>query len=386
MLFKSINDAYLMALRERSKTAQQRFSSSDINNSNITNENDANRSNSELNNAANASTASTLSANRRLSLLRFSSFKKAKINFEVEEAPDSDLDLDGNLLTFLDDFKGAEHVPLKDIRCFDGRAVVLQIDVFTWVFLKLIPDTIDLNDSECKAKCEWLGIIVTEYIRSLHYHFIPIEQYIFELLSWLLILCRQEQTLHQLLQYHIPYDSNRLAESLLRASRRYEPLWQVSVDMLYRLGDHAFVIVALLARKKLFEALRLLMRFPKLLHDDNNSNTNHDFPSTADEEACIHPVSLFVVATKICKVDDLDWNMRIFTALQSFFVSIRPSLVRPRSYCDEDGNAHFDCSPLAKAYKSNYIHGEEQFPHYLFGSKAGYVLRSFGFEIETETN
>lgn len=203
---------------------------------------------------------------QRLFSLRAASFK-----FERErgESPRREVSSfaalnDAILGDFLEDFRKADGIPLKDIRCSAGKSVVLQIDLFTCVFLKLLPPAVTHENRLLKR----ISQVVAEYVRSLHYHFIPIEQYIFELLAWLMVMSKQEHELHQLLLFQIPTPSNRLAETLLSASVHYEPFWQVAIHMLFQLKDYRLVLAALLNRKQLFQALHLLLRFPDLLQDD----------------------------------------------------------------------------------------------------------------------
>ena len=205
---------------------------------------------------------------QRLLRLRAASFKRSRDEGERRDVSSFAAMNEAILVEFLEDFTKADGIPLKDIRCGNGKSVVLQIDLFTNVFLKLLPREKMGVAGEKSAHLRWISHVVAEYVRSLHYHFIPIEQYIFELLAWLMIMSNQEHELHQLLLFQIPTPSSRLAETLLSASVRYEPFWQIAIHMLFQLKDYRLVLAALLNKQHLFQALHLLLRFPDLLQDD----------------------------------------------------------------------------------------------------------------------
>ena len=66
------------------------------------------------------------------------------------------------------------------------------------------------------------------------------------------------QLLQQLLQYHVFTDSRPLAHQIVRLSVNYEPLYQLGLDMLYRLKAIRDVILIFLSRGAVLEALKML--------------------------------------------------------------------------------------------------------------------------------
>mmetsp|Transcript_2428 Transcript_2428/g.3511 ORF Transcript_2428/g.3511 Transcript_2428/m.3511 type:complete len:857 (+) Transcript_2428:479-3049(+) len=215
-------------------------------------------------------------------------------------------------------FQSAGLIALKDIRCYNGLQVVLQIDIFTWLFIPSIPE--NPTSEKGKETCRRLAAFLTEYVRSLQFHFIPIEKYIHELLAWLYIHAEQEYVLHQLLKYHVPTDSRRLALTLVEASSRFPLFLQVALDMLYRLGAQDLVVKALLEKRRLLEALRILQRHPQFLQ------TGGDGANA--ESGKIRSKLLFDCAFAICSEQG---NPAMFIALHSFFVSMDPWIITPES-------------------------------------------------------
>jgi hypothetical protein len=64
----------------------------------------------------------------------------------------------------------------------------------------------------------------------------------------LLVQSQQYETLHQMLQYQILNDSERVAQSLLQFVALYPPFHQLALDMLKRLRKHDLIIEVLLSR------------------------------------------------------------------------------------------------------------------------------------------
>ena len=60
------------------------------------------------------------------------------------------------------------------------------------------------------------------------------------------------------MQYHILSDSRPLALQLVRLSDSYEPLFQLGIDMLYRLKSNRDVITIFLQRGAVLEAIKTL--------------------------------------------------------------------------------------------------------------------------------
>ena len=111
----------------------------------------------------------------------------------------------------------------------------------------------------------------------------------------------------------------------------------------------------------------------------------------------IEATDLVEVAFSLCDNNDLEWNLKVFTALQSFFISIRPSLIqlRTRTFtyihsrgCPQlndsaemkgkhEGLEREECSPLAAD-----IGDSTRFSIDVFGDKAEQVKKGFGFVVD----
>ena len=78
------------------------------------------------------------------------------------------------------------------------------------------------------------------------------------------VVCRY-QLLSQLLNFHVPNDSEMLASTLLEAGGRFAPLWQVAVDMGDRLGMGSTVLQVLLNQGHFYDAVRLAQQYPSYL-------------------------------------------------------------------------------------------------------------------------
>jgi hypothetical protein len=300
-----------------------------------------------------------------------------------------------HLRQLLEDFRNAGQIALKDIRCYSGLGVVLQIDIFTWVLMPLVPGAPE--SEEGRKACARLAGYLCEYIRSLQQFLIPIERYVFELLAWLLITCRREPALQLLLQYHVPTDSKRLARTLLEASHWHEPFMQVALDMFLRLGCIDQIVRAMLERGRLLPALQVLRKHPHFLRQQlhphrrqqeleepvapaqpaggalsfmlagNRASSSQSLaaaaaaaPSTQHADAAtrsqlppgallIEPEELLACAARLCRRPGV--APAPFVALHSFLVSADPWVIRAASH-DSAGVAPAQPaapSPLARA-------------------------------------
>ena len=131
----------------------------------------------------------------------------------------------------------------------DGFVVVTQEDMFEHVF-----SAIDEKDVPAK----YLVAVLTEYIRTLNYSQIGVEPFMYSKLIEVLVKAGRFQQLYQFLQYHIIGDSVPVACQLLSLEAQYPPAYQMALDMLKRLGEHAHILEVLLVKRQLVPALRLV--------------------------------------------------------------------------------------------------------------------------------
>jgi hypothetical protein len=103
---------------------------------------------------------------------------------------------------------------------------------------------------------------LVEYIRSLHYHQIPVEYFVYAQLIEFLVRRRRFYQLHQFLQYHVLQDSVHIACLLLSLEAQYPPAAQLALDMLKRLQAPEQILEVLLLRGHLVPALRYLRSLP----------------------------------------------------------------------------------------------------------------------------
>jgi len=92
-----------------------------------------------------------------------------------------------------------------------------------------------------------------EYIRSLNFHHIPVQHFMYELVINALVRNRRFYQLHQFLQYHVVSDSIPVACQLLSLEQTYPPAQQLALDMLKRLNSSARIVEVLLSRKQVCE-------------------------------------------------------------------------------------------------------------------------------------
>ena len=221
---------------------------------------------------------------------------------------------DEETISYLDsvflEFKETGRIALKDIRCYNGNSVILQIDIFTWMMIPSIPADLTAG----KAICERLSVCLSEYIHSLQQYSIPVEKYMHELMCALLISAQNFHVLYQLLQYRVPTDSERLAKILLEASGSFSPFLQISLDMFHRLGLHAYCVDALLMKDELLLALKTLQKHPHCLCK----------VSSPINDAGITSRSLFECALRIGSRDRACIS---FSVLHSFFMAVDPQVI-----------------------------------------------------------
>lgn len=142
------------------------------------------------------------------------------------------------------------------LRTKEGHAVIDQADMYAHVFLPL-------DDDKTTTNSKYFIAVVTEYIRSLGYYHMPIEDYIFKLLISVLVQDKRYYQLHQFLQYHIIDDSVHVACQLLSLEKQYPPAYQLALDMLKRLLSRSNVVAdqiveVLLTSGQFLPALRFI--------------------------------------------------------------------------------------------------------------------------------
>ena len=130
----------------------------------------------------------------------------------------------------------------------NGYMLISQADVFTHVFLP------------ARRHLPPAAVIpaVVEYLRSIHRHYLRVEDYINDLLVSLLLADKQYFQLHQFLQYHLLIDSLPIANRLIDTATTYLPALQLGLDMLHRLNANNRLVQVLLQRNQPLSALHLV--------------------------------------------------------------------------------------------------------------------------------
>ncbi|KAK7582636.1 hypothetical protein V9T40_014081 [Parthenolecanium corni] len=136
----------------------------------------------------------------------------------------------------------------------DMKIAFNQLDMYSNVFTGVADYTYKSSSQKNKKFFTW---ILLEYIRSLTDYNIPVQHCIHELLINTLVLNKDFQQLHQILQYHVIADSKPLACLLLSLENVYPPAHQLALDMLHRITNATEEITEVLLSKKLvISALR----------------------------------------------------------------------------------------------------------------------------------
>jgi len=255
------------------------------------------------------------------------------------------------LKEMLGNFRASGKIALKDIRCSSELAVILQIDIFTWVFMPMMPEDMDLEESEETYKR--LASYLILYVRSLHFHQIPIEQYVHEFLSWLFLAGNQGQTLLQLLQYHVLSDSKRLAKTLIESSFELPALEQQGMDMLLRLNSIVQVLELLLRKGQLVTSLKILKQHPHLLNLGMSSST-----SMKDTGSLVDPCDLLRCAMQLSSRRFGEGGP--FFTLHSFFLSVAPRLVTINNTVEERSPLGNEAFRRGLDPRSVLVDGEEK--------------------------
>ena len=91
--------------------------------------------------------------------------------------------------------------------------------------------------------------MTVEYIRSLSFHQIDVQHFLYELVINSLVKNNRFYQLHQFLQYHVVTDSIPVACQLLSLEQKYPPAQQLALDMLKRLTSPGRIVEVLLTHK-----------------------------------------------------------------------------------------------------------------------------------------
>jgi Regulator of MON1-CCZ1 complex, C-terminal len=132
----------------------------------------------------------------------------------------------------------------------DGLLIVEQSDVYTHVFLP-IGDELSLDH-------KYVVAVITEYIRSLNWHRVNPQHFLYELIIDNLVRHNRFCQLHQYLQFHVIADSVPVACQLLSLESTYSPAYQLAMDMFKRLCSPEQIVEVLLMRSQLLPALRVV--------------------------------------------------------------------------------------------------------------------------------
>lgn len=141
--------------------------------------------------------------------------------------------------------------PLTVEHNLHGYMLVSQLDVFLHVFERARPH----------IPIAQLIPAVVEYMRSLHRHFLKVDDLLNDLLVSLLLQDGRHYECHQYLQYHILNDSLPIANRLIQCAPVYAPAYQLGIDMLYRLNQIPRLAKVLLQRGEVLAALKLVPSF-----------------------------------------------------------------------------------------------------------------------------
>ena len=144
-------------------------------------------------------------------------------------------------------------------RTKEGYIVIDQQDLYEHLFLPL--------EDEKEVESKYLIAILTEYIRSLNFHMIIVEDYLYMLLISLMVRNNQFYQLHQFLQYHVISDSLHVACQLLSLEPSYPPAAQLALDILKRLSSSKPVVAdqiveVLITRRQFLAAMRFIKAYP----------------------------------------------------------------------------------------------------------------------------
>ena len=134
---------------------------------------------------------------------------------------------------------------------YRSQSVIDQSSMFDNVFTKVL--------SSKHVNEKFMMAVLVEYIRSLHFHQIPIEFYLQELLLNQFLERKQFHQMHQFLQYNVLKDSKELAALLISIESKYPPAFQLALDMMKRIPNAREDVIELyLSKQQVLQAVRYL--------------------------------------------------------------------------------------------------------------------------------
>eukprot|EP01006_Ploeotia_vitrea_P024216 TRINITY_DN5697_c0_g1_i1.p1 TRINITY_DN5697_c0_g1~~TRINITY_DN5697_c0_g1_i1.p1 ORF type:complete len:783 (+),score=46.42 TRINITY_DN5697_c0_g1_i1:22-2370(+) len=137
----------------------------------------------------------------------------------------------------------------------NGLQVIQQLDVYKDVFFLLY------EEKCCSSK--YINSSFMEYVRSLSALNIPLQDFMHRFMIDMLIYSTPPDyhRLHQYLQYHVIEDHVPIALQLLKFKDQYPPSFQLAMDMLSRLRAHGEIVEVLLSCNKLVKAVEIMIQY-----------------------------------------------------------------------------------------------------------------------------
>jgi len=175
----------------------------------------------------------------------------------------------------VDNQKKQEDDGIREVLSTDGRVVIQQSTMYTNVLF--VNEEAEEEAGGPHHDYRYLVSVLVEYIRSLNFHRISPEFFLYELVINCLVRCKKYYQLHQLIQYHVVEDSVQVACQLLSLENVYPPAYQLAMDMFKRLSAHDQIVEVLLSHGYVLPALRVarkqnirtipIMRFLEVSYD-----------------------------------------------------------------------------------------------------------------------
>eukprot|EP00469_Lotharella_globosa_P006950 CAMPEP_0167779988 /NCGR_PEP_ID=MMETSP0111_2-20121227/5107_1 /TAXON_ID=91324 /ORGANISM="Lotharella globosa, Strain CCCM811" /LENGTH=700 /DNA_ID=CAMNT_0007670449 /DNA_START=15 /DNA_END=2117 /DNA_ORIENTATION=- len=198
-----------------------------------------------------------------------------------------------------------------------GYLVISQHDICAEVFRKVLGD-------DKKGAGRVLPYVI-EYARGASRHFLKVTPELNQLMIDLLLQDNRFVELHQYLQYHVLQDSKEFALELISLQKRYEPAYQLGLDMLYRLSAFTEMMKVLLEHDQVLEALQLVPH-----------------SSAVFQEKGLEPADFLNVAVKIKRSS-------IFFTCYRFFQARNQALRNSPVFLPDDR-----CERFVRIYEKNF--------------------------------
>eukprot|EP00466_Bigelowiella_natans_P017136 jgi/Bigna1/91710/estExt_fgenesh1_pg.C_1140030 len=140
-----------------------------------------------------------------------------------------------------------------------GYQIVSQDDILHFVF-----------EEALRAGMTRASIVpyVLEYVRNVTKNFLKLSERMNMFLVELLLKDKRYFELHQFLQYHILLDSKVFAQKLLELQEEYQPAYQLSLDMWYRLGAFPEMMRVLVSKRQVMQALQLVTHHSAVFREE----------------------------------------------------------------------------------------------------------------------